>query len=108
QTQFRTWNLGTTLAPGASITTTYDVTVSVSAAGAYTNTAAVSASNYQTMTDAAAVTVTTPIVAGDSIEMTTLSITKVADADTINPSGTAKYTITVTNTGTAEAMNVVV
>lgn len=101
----QSWNLGN-MTPGSSQTVTFSADVAAGTLpGNYTNRAEVSANNHGIRFDEATVTVRG--VLGEEAAPV-LEITKVGDKQTVNPGGTLNYTITITNTGEAPAVNLVV
>lgn len=102
------WTLGTK-APGTSGQVTWTGTVAANApAGQIVNTASIdSAETDPAITANATVNVTVPVVLGVSTQPD-LEITKTVDKSTARPNDVLTYTITVKNTGTENATNVVV
>jgi uncharacterized repeat protein (TIGR01451 family) len=100
------WNLGN-LTPGQSTTTTFNALISEDAeVGFYVNTAEAVANNHGPVSDDAEVEVR-GVVLGDEAEPV-LEIEKVGDRTLVNPGSQMTYTITITNTGEAPAVNLVV
>ncbi|MBU0963960.1 DUF11 domain-containing protein [Patescibacteria group bacterium] len=98
-----TWD---TLGVGEDVSVEYKVLVDSKAAdGNYINTAVVKADNADEASDTATVNVITPTVKGE--ETPSLSILKEAAVKIANPNETLKYTVTVTNDGSAVAYNAV-
>ncbi len=105
--QVITWNAGD-LAPGATFTVTYDASISATqAAGTYTNVADANADNHSQVTDDSNVEVRVPQVLGATPEID-LSIEKSVDPKITNPGKIVVYTVTIRNSGNADATNVVV
>lgn len=95
------------IAPGKSVTTTYTATISTTqAAGTYSNTASAQGINVSKVSATSAVAVRVPQVLG-AVSTPSLTITKTAKPTTTNPGKVVTYTVTVTNTGDADATDVV-
>lgn len=102
----QTFTLGE-LAPGASVATSYQATVSSNqTAGLHTNTATASADNHPAISATSVVDVRVPQVLGVTA-LPTLEISKTADVPFAGPDTTVNYTVTVKNVGDATAVNVV-
>lgn len=102
----KTFDLGT-IAPGASVTTTYAAKVgSGVTAGTYSNTATAKGSNTASVSATSAVAVHVPTVLG--AQSPVLTITKSVNTGTTNPGKTLTYTMVIKNTGEGDATNVVV
>lgn len=102
----KTFALGS-IAPGASVTTTYATAISGSQlAGTYTNTAVAQGNNTVGVGATSNVVVQVPQVLGVSTAPA-LTLTKSVSPTTTNPGKIVTYTMVVTNTGTANATGVV-
>lgn len=102
--QVITWNVGD-LAASADFSVTYDATISADqAAGTYTNTAVADANRLDDVSATSDVEVRVPVVHGAATPH--LLINKVASKTVVNPGNTLTYTVTVTNDGDGEALNV--
>jgi len=97
-----------TIEPGSSMTKSYDVVVSANQkSGTYVNTATADGSNTDSVSATSSVEVRVPAVEAASTNPD-LSITKTIPVKTANPNEIITYTLTVKNTGDADAENVVV
>jgi len=100
-----TWDLGTLIA-GADVTVKYTVHVDSNAgADLYDNTAVVDSDETNPLNAQATTEVKIPVVLGETTPV--LTIAKSVKESFVNPGGTANYTIVVTNTGDAPALNAV-
>lgn len=103
----KSFNLGT-LAPGASVSTSYDVAISADhAAGIFTNTADAKGTNTDKVNATSNVEVRIPQVIGEQTAPD-LAITKKVNKTTAKPGDVVTYTVTVKSIGTEDAVNVVV
>ena len=103
----RTWTLGY-IAAGETKTVTYTIDVSLAAlAGTYTNTAVVGGTNFLQTSAGADVTVAGGQVLGEEAAPQ-LSLTTTIDPPQTNPGGTFTLNLEVSNTGDADAENVIV
>lgn len=113
----KSFNLGD-IAPGASVTTTYQAPVSASqTAGVYTNTATAVGGSTVSASSVHALSTVGPVSATSNVEVRvpqvlgakspTLTITKTANPTTVNPSATVTYTVTISNTGDGDATSVI-
>lgn len=101
----KTFSLGT-IAPGASVITTYAANVSAKQkAGTYSNTATAKGSNVSTVSAISKVEVRIPVVLGATSPSMTL--TKSVDVAATNPGQLITYTMVVTNTAKGNATIVV-
>ncbi len=103
-----TWNLGTK-APGSTGTVNVTVLVnpSLTASTTLNNTGTFDTDQTPPVSDSVPTTVTVPLVLGVSAEAD-LTLTKSVDDKTAERGQTLTYTLVVTNTGDADATNVVV
>ncbi len=94
------------LAPGASVTTVYTVTIDAGQnPGTYPNTATAEADNHGPVSATSEVEIRRPQVLGAVPEID-LSIVKSVNPEVANPGRVVTYTLTVKNTGDADASNV--
>lgn len=102
-----TYALGT-IAPGASVTKTYQAVISTQqVAGTYTNTASAKGTNTETVTATSAVEVRVPAILGTSTKPA-LSLKKSATVKDVRSGDVVLYTITVKNIGDGVALNTLV
>ena len=100
----KTFNLGE-IAPDASVSTTYEVTVGQDAtAGIHENLATASSDNYPDVTAKAPVEVIIPQILGEKTP--DLAISKTVSVAFANPGNTVTYTVVIENLGDGEAENV--
>ena len=104
----RGWDLGT-VEPNESETVTYQVSVgSGVTSGNYVNIAIVSASNYRPVSDDATIEVRSGGSVLGAETAPVISIGKIGDKEFVNPGSSLTYTVTITNTGDAPAINLVI
>jgi uncharacterized repeat protein (TIGR01451 family) len=102
------WNLGTK-APGSSgtVTVTVSVNTNLTSATTLTNTGTFDTDQTTPVSDTVITNVTIPQVLGATTEPK-LTLTKAVNVSRTNPGKTVNYTLVVTNTGDADAKNVIV
>ncbi|MDD5567337.1 MAG: SpaA isopeptide-forming pilin-related protein [Patescibacteria group bacterium] len=103
----RTLVSGGTLAPGETLSLPYPATVkSDTVSGAYINSVVLTADNHQTLTANAPITVKAGVVKGEEA-FPMLTLDKKVDVAFANPGQSVNYTVTITNHGSAPAVNLV-
>ena len=102
--QTRKWTIGD-LNPGSSKTLNYSVIVASDAAtGSYNNIVSVSADNYEKISFTHTLNVTGEVAGEDAVPV--LDVVKTADKSSANPGDNVNYTVSITNTGEAPAINI--
>ncbi|MDD5342009.1 MAG: SdrD B-like domain-containing protein [Patescibacteria group bacterium] len=103
----RTLVSGGTLAPGETLSLPYPATVkNDTVSGSYINSVVLTADNHQTLTANAPITVKAGVVKGEEA-FPMLTLDKKVDVAFANPGQSVNYTVTITNHGSAPAVNLV-